>query len=53
MHYQTITEESKTESFIVTSKNRQIRRFFRLGFSYKFGKKEIKVPPVRTVSSEN
>ena len=53
MHYQTILEENKTESFIVISKNRQIRRFFRLGFSYKFGKKEIKVPSVRTVSSEN
>jgi outer membrane receptor for ferrienterochelin and colicin len=53
MPYQTITELSKTESFVITSNNKQIRRFFRFGFSYKFGKKEIRVPPVRTVSSEN
>jgi hypothetical protein len=53
MHYQTITEMSKTESFTVTSENRQIRRFFRLGFNYKFGKKEIKVPTLRTISGDN
>jgi hypothetical protein len=53
MPYQTITEISKTESFLVTSDNKQIRRFFRLGFSYKFGKKEVNVPAVRTASSEN
>jgi hypothetical protein len=53
MPYQTITEISKTETFHVTTDNKQIRRFFRLGFSYKFGKKEIRVPPARNVSSEN
>lgn len=53
MPYQTITEINKTESFIAISDTKQIRRFFRLGFSYKFGKKEIRVPAVRTVTSEN
>jgi outer membrane receptor protein involved in Fe transport len=53
MHHQIIREINKTESFITTTDTKQIRRFFRLGFSYKFGKKEVKVPPSRTVSSEN
>jgi hypothetical protein len=53
MPYQTITEISQTESFTTTTDNKQIRRYFRIGFSYKFGKKEIRVPPARAVSSEN
>jgi outer membrane receptor protein involved in Fe transport len=53
MHYQTISEVSKTENFTVVSENKQIRRFFRFGFSYKFGKKEVKVPASRAVTTEN
>jgi hypothetical protein len=53
MHYQTIREVSQTESFQVISDNKQIRRFFRFGFSYKFGKKEVKIPPARNTSNEN
>jgi outer membrane receptor for ferrienterochelin and colicin len=52
MPFQTITETNETENFITSSANRQIRRFFRLGFSYKFGKKEIRVPATRTASSD-
>jgi ferric enterobactin receptor len=53
MPFQTITEISSADAFTITTNNRLIRRFFRVGFSYKFGKKEIRLPPTRAISGEN
>jgi hypothetical protein len=52
MPFQTITEINETDDFYQSTGTRNMRRFFRIGFSYKFGKKEIRVAPVRTISSE-
>lgn len=53
MPYQVITDVTQPGDFTVATATKQVRRFFRLGFNYKFGKKEIRVPPARTVSGEN
>lgn len=51
--YQHIREESSAADFYQHMENRYINRFFRLGFTYKFGKKEIRVPATHTISGEN
>jgi hypothetical protein len=49
-HYQYINEETSTDSFYQKSRTRNIYRFFRFSFTYKIGKKEIRVPTTRTIS---
>lgn len=51
--YQSIREESSAADFYQLMQTRYINRFFRLGFTYKFGKKEIRVPVTNTISGEN
>lgn len=51
--YQDVREESSATDFYQHMQNRYINRFFRLGLTYKFGKKEIRVPVTNTISSEN
>lgn len=52
MPFQTIREFTDNEAVRIISDARQIRRFFRVAFNYKFGKKEIREAPVRTIGSE-
>jgi ferric enterobactin receptor len=51
-HYQYINEETSTDSFYQKTRTRNIYRFFRLSFTYKIGKKEIRLPSSRTISED-
>ncbi|HEV7781195.1 MAG TPA: outer membrane beta-barrel family protein [Chitinophagaceae bacterium] len=53
MPFQTIREFTDNEAVSIISDAKQIRRFFRVAFNYKFGKKEIRETPVRTIGSDN
>lgn len=50
--YQYITERTRTPSFSQETQTRNIYRFFRVSVSYKWGKKEVKTPPQRSISGE-
>lgn len=51
--YQYMDEETITPLFYQVSTRRIPNRLYRLGVSYKFGKREVSVPASRTISSDN
>jgi hypothetical protein len=51
-HYQYINEEISTDLFYQKTRTRNIYRFFRFSFTYKIGKKEIRLPSSRTISED-
>ncbi len=50
--YQYIAERTRTSSFSQETQTRNIYRFFRVSISYRWGKKEVKTPPQRSISGE-
>ena len=51
--YQHITEKTADESFTQSVQNRYVSRFVRLGLSWKFGKKDLRTPTSRSISTDN
>lgn len=52
-HYQYITERTADETFMQSTLNRYINRYFKVGFTWKFGKKDIKTPTSRIITNDN
>ena len=52
-HYQYITERTMDETFMQSTLNRYINRYFKVGFTWKFGKKDIKTPTSRIITNDN
>lgn len=50
--YQYITERTHTPSFTQEAQTRNIYRFFRVSISYKWGKKEVRLPQQKNISGE-
>jgi hypothetical protein len=50
--HQTITQTTYTGSFTQVNRSRFRSRFFQLSITYKFGKKDVKVPQVKQLSAE-
>ncbi len=51
--YQYIMDENHTLLFDRYGKNRLLNRFYKIGISYKFGKKEVRLPAIRSLPGEN